>query len=75
MNEQALPRAMCALTDPWAWLNSTVAFVWVKLGAATTADRGFLLGHLRGWSPKPSNRDYPPHFRELHALDPQQHVA
>jgi hypothetical protein len=28
-----------------------------------------------GSSPKPSNRDRSPHFRELHALDPQQHVA
>jgi hypothetical protein len=28
-----------------------------------------------GCSPKPSNRDRPPLFRELHALNPQQHVA
>ena len=28
-----------------------------------------------GCSPKPSNQDRPPLFRELHALNPQQHVA
>jgi hypothetical protein len=30
---------------------------------------------LNGWSPKPSNRDHPPLFRELHVLKAQQHVA
>ena len=30
---------------------------------------------LSGSSPKPTNRDRPPLFRELRALNPQQHVA
>ena len=30
---------------------------------------------LNGCSPKPSKRDRPPHFRELQALNAQQHVT
>jgi hypothetical protein len=40
-------------------------------------DRGLrcLLHRARGCSPKPSNHDHPPLFRELRPLNAQQHVA
>ena len=44
-------------------------------GVATTEDHAVLLHRPRGCSPKPSNRDHPPLFRELYALNTQQHVA
>jgi hypothetical protein len=44
-------------------------------GAATTAERAFLVDRLGGCSPKPSNRDCPSHFREPNSLKAQQHVA
>jgi hypothetical protein len=44
-------------------------------GVATTEDYAVLLHRPRGCSPKPSNQDHPPLFRELHALNAQQHVA
>ena len=44
-------------------------------GVATTEDYAVLLHRPRSCSPKPSNQDHPPLFRELRALNAQQHVA
>src|ERR1700722_7821501 len=44
-------------------------------GVATTEDHAVLLHRPRGYSPKPSNQDHPPLFRELRPLNAQQHVA
>ena len=55
---------------------SGFAFVLLSSGAVATADRAFLLDRLHGGcSPKPSNQDRPPLFRELRPLNAQQHVA
>jgi hypothetical protein len=44
-------------------------------GVATTEDCDVLVDRPRGCSPIPSNRDRPPLFRELQALNSQQHVT
>ena len=45
------------------------------LSSGAPMNRAVLLDRLNGCSPKPSNQDRPSLFRELNALNPQQHVA